>query len=124
MAVAWWSILPFALLLACIAVLPLIPATEKIWDRNLVKLVVALVLGVPIAVWFVIGGYVVWSLTHLVSILASMVLLFMTEGVWWKQLGVLAALLVLGKAGMNVRAGRAEAKMAAASGDRASERGE
>lgn len=56
MAVAWWSILPFVLLLACIAVLPLIPATEKIWDRNLVKLVVALVLGIPIAVWFVIGG--------------------------------------------------------------------
>ncbi|WP_350268986.1 sodium:proton antiporter [Brevibacterium sp. CBA3109] len=56
MAVAWWSILPFVLLLACIAVLPLIPATEKIWDRNLVKLTVALVLGVPIAVWFVLGG--------------------------------------------------------------------
>ncbi|WP_193096642.1 sodium:proton antiporter [Brevibacterium sp. FME17] len=56
MAVAWWSIIPFVLLLGCIAVLPLIPATEKIWDRNLVKLIVALVLGVPIAVWFVIGG--------------------------------------------------------------------
>lgn len=56
MAVAWWSILPFVLLLCCIAVLPLIPATEKIWDRNLVKLAVALVLGVPIAVWFIIGG--------------------------------------------------------------------
>ncbi|MCI4010221.1 sodium:proton antiporter [Brevibacterium sp. ZH18] len=56
MAVAWWSILPFVLLLGCIAVLPLIPATEKTWDRNLVKLIVALVLGVPIAVWFVIGG--------------------------------------------------------------------
>lgn len=56
MAVAWWSIIPFVLLLGCIAVLPLIPATEKIWDRNLVKLTVALILGVPIAVWFVIGG--------------------------------------------------------------------
>ncbi|MGC3023017.1 MULTISPECIES: sodium:proton antiporter [unclassified Brevibacterium] len=56
MVVAWWSIIPFVLLLGCIAVLPLIPATEKIWDRNLVKLIVALVLGVPIAVWFLIGG--------------------------------------------------------------------
>jgi Na+/H+ antiporter NhaD/arsenite permease-like protein len=56
MVVAWWSIIPFMLLLACIAVLPLIPATEKIWDRNLVKLIVALILGVPIAVWFLIGG--------------------------------------------------------------------
>lgn len=41
MVVAWWSIIPFVLLLGCIAVLPLIPATEKIWDRNLVKLIVA-----------------------------------------------------------------------------------
>src|SRR5699024_2294860 len=36
MVVAWWSIIPFVLLLGCIAVLPLIPATEKIWDRFLV----------------------------------------------------------------------------------------
>ncbi|WP_210602472.1 sodium:proton antiporter [Brevibacterium oceani] len=56
MVVAWWSIIPFVLLLGCIAVLPLIPATEKIWDRNLVKLIVALLLGVPIAVWFLLGG--------------------------------------------------------------------
>ena len=56
MVVAWWSIIPFVLLLGCIAVLPLIPATEKIWDRNLVKLIVALVLGVPIAAWFLLSG--------------------------------------------------------------------
>lgn len=56
MVVAWWSIIPFVLLLGCIAVLPLIPATEKIWDRNLVKLIVALILGVPIAVWFLLSG--------------------------------------------------------------------
>lgn len=56
MVVAWWSIIPFVLLLGCIAVLPLIPATEKIWDRNLVKLIVALILGVPIAVWFLLRG--------------------------------------------------------------------
>ena len=56
MVVAWWSIIPFVLLLGCIAVLPLIPATEKIWDRNLVKLIVALILGVPIALWFLLSG--------------------------------------------------------------------
>src|SRR5699024_2411249 len=56
MVVAWWSIIPFVLLLGCIAVLPLIPSTEKIWDRNLVILIVALVLGIPIAEWFLIGG--------------------------------------------------------------------
>lgn len=56
MTVAWWSMIPFVSLLACIAVLPLIPATEKIWESNRVKLIVALVLGVPIAIWFVLGG--------------------------------------------------------------------
>src|SRR5699024_10812414 len=54
--VAWWSIIPVVLVRGCIAVLPLIPAAEKIWDRNLVKLISALVLGIPIAVWFLIGG--------------------------------------------------------------------
>lgn len=57
MHVEWWSILPFVALLLCIAVLPLIPATEKAWDRNLVKLIVALVLGVPIALWFILAGH-------------------------------------------------------------------
>ncbi|TSI13642.1 sodium:proton antiporter [Brevibacterium aurantiacum] len=227
MAVAWWSILPFVLLLGCIAVLPLFPATEKIWDRNLVKLSVALVLGMPIAVWFFIGGagstvshalveyfqfvvlivnlfvfsgglssvldnapayvtffemasqvpgeprvagiaetlliavslgavmggaityigngpnfmvksvadsanvampsfggYVGWSMSHLVPILAALLLLFMTDGVWWNLLGVVLTLLVLGRAGLNVRAGRREAKEGPGSIGRASESGE
>ncbi|MCW4459062.1 sodium:proton antiporter [Microbacterium sp. MPKO10] len=57
MHVEWWSIIPFVTLLLCIAILPLIPATEKAWDRNAVKLIVALALGVPVAVWFIAAGH-------------------------------------------------------------------
>lgn len=53
MVVAWWTLLPFVLLLA---VLPLVPATEKSRESSLVKLVSSLILGVPIAVWFVLAG--------------------------------------------------------------------
>ncbi|MDN6529136.1 MAG: sodium:proton antiporter [Brevibacterium sp.] len=70
------------------------------------------------------GGYVGWSMIHLVPILASMVLRFMTEGVWWKLLGVLVTLLVLGRAGLNVRESRLVAKKGSDSTDRASEPGE
>lgn len=69
-------------------------------------------------------GYVGWSMSHLVPILAAMVLLFMTDGVWWKLLGVLLTLLVLGRAGLNVRAGRREANEVAGPIVRASEPGE
>lgn len=57
MTVEWWSIIPFALLLACIAVLPLIPATEHMWEKNTTKLAVALILGLPIAIWFIVAGH-------------------------------------------------------------------
>lgn len=56
MHVEWWSILPFVALLLCIAVLPLIPATERSWEKNSVKLIVALALGLPIAGWFIAAG--------------------------------------------------------------------
>ncbi|RBP61908.1 UIT6 family transporter [Brevibacterium sanguinis] len=56
MTVDWWAVLPFALLLAGIAVLPLIPATARLWERNSVKLVLSLLLGVPIAMWFALAG--------------------------------------------------------------------
>lgn len=57
MVVEWWSIIPFALLLAAIAILPLVPATEHVWERNTTKLAVALALGLPIAVWFLLAGH-------------------------------------------------------------------
>ena len=56
MLVAWWSAIPFVTLLLCIAVLPLIPRTAHAWEKNSVKLTVALVLGLPIATWFTFAG--------------------------------------------------------------------
>ncbi|MDO4586491.1 MAG: sodium:proton antiporter [Planctomycetia bacterium] len=40
-----WMITPFCILLLCIAVLPLIPATEIWWESNLNRFIVAAVLG-------------------------------------------------------------------------------
>lgn len=40
-----WTSLPFVALLLCIAILPLIPATEHWWESNLHRFIVAAVLG-------------------------------------------------------------------------------
>jgi len=45
------SALPFALLLGCIAILPLIPRTAHWWHLNRNKLIVSLGLAVPVAVY-------------------------------------------------------------------------
>ena len=46
-----WSLIPFVTMLACIAVLPLIPATSHWWERNSSQLTVALVLAIPTTAW-------------------------------------------------------------------------
>lgn len=56
MTYQWWSIIPFALMLACIALLPIIPATSHWWERNSSQLVVALGLGIPTSVWMWMGA--------------------------------------------------------------------
>ncbi|MDO5737538.1 MAG: sodium:proton antiporter [Propionibacteriaceae bacterium] len=58
---AWYSMLPFATMLVAIAVLPLLPATQHWWERIRNQLLVALVLGVPVAAWMfaLFGGLTV-----------------------------------------------------------------
>lgn len=83
MVVAWWSIIPFAVLLLCIAILPLIPATEHAWEKNAVKLAVALACGLPIAVWFVVAGFstaVVHALFEYVQFILLLLALFVVSG--------------------------------------------
>lgn len=84
MPVPWWSVLPFALLLACIAVLPLTHATaERLWEHNAVKLSVALALGLPIAVWFTVAGAgleVVHALVEYVQFMMLLLALFVVSG--------------------------------------------
>ena len=56
----WFSILPFALLLASIAVLPL--AAPKLWHSNRHRAIVVACLAVPFALWLVLGyGDVGWG---------------------------------------------------------------
>src|SRR5438128_2984719 len=44
-----WSVVPFAAMLLCIAVLPL--AAGKLWEPNVNKAVLSALLGVPVAIW-------------------------------------------------------------------------
>ncbi|MCL1837826.1 MAG: sodium:proton antiporter [Propionibacteriaceae bacterium] len=55
MAIPIWGIIPFVIMLACIAVLPLMPKLHHYWERNIVKLAVALILGIPTAAWIWFG---------------------------------------------------------------------
>ncbi|SPT52506.1 Uncharacterised protein [Actinomyces bovis] len=59
----WWSTLPFVAMLASIAVLPLVPATSHWWERRSSQLAIALVLGLPVAVWmnFALGWEAVFA---------------------------------------------------------------
>lgn len=48
-----WSMIPFAIMLLMIAIGPLV--AEKFWEKNVNKLLVSLILGVPTAVCLIIG---------------------------------------------------------------------
>ena len=66
MVLHWWSVLPFAAMLASIAVLPLVPATAHWWERRSSQMTVSLLLGVPVAAW-------VWAALGWQEVLASVV---------------------------------------------------
>jgi Na+/H+ antiporter NhaD/arsenite permease-like protein len=51
-APAFWTVIPFVLLLGAIAVLPLIPATEHWWDSNANRFLVAVVLAVVTLLYY------------------------------------------------------------------------
>lgn len=51
-APAMWTVIPFAVLLLCIAVLPLIPATEHWWESNKNRFIVAAILGAIILAYY------------------------------------------------------------------------
>ena len=49
-------LIPFVVMLLCIAVLPLIPHVGEWWEHNLHKLYVSLILGVPVGIWLCLNG--------------------------------------------------------------------
>lgn len=83
MVVPWYGILPFAALLACIAILPLIPATEKLWEKNWFQLTVALFFGLPMGLWMWLGGehhHVVHSLVEYGQFMVLLLSLYVVSG--------------------------------------------
>ncbi|MEP7159834.1 MAG: sodium:proton antiporter [Dermatophilaceae bacterium] len=52
----WWSLIPFVLMLASIAIMPLHPATTHRWEDWRFQLGLALLLGVPVALWVIAVG--------------------------------------------------------------------
>ena len=81
--VEWWSIIPFLLMLGTIAVAPLVPALAHYWEWRRVQLLVALVLGVPVAIWFLVGGdnqTVVHALVEYGQFITLLFALFVVSG--------------------------------------------
>ena len=52
-----WPVLPFVAILLCIAILPLIAATEHWWHKNQSKLLVSAILGVITVLYYFMRGY-------------------------------------------------------------------
>ena len=75
-----WSITPFAVMLASIAILPLVGATKHWWEKPPSQLILALTLGVPTAIatglavgWEHVGGAVVEYIQFISLILSLFV---------------------------------------------------
>lgn len=74
----WWSVIPFALMLLAIAILPLIPATKHHWESPRNQLILALALGVPVAIWVWLGGehttvtHALWEYAQFIILLGAL----------------------------------------------------
>ncbi|WP_420176323.1 sodium:proton antiporter [Luteococcus sp. OSA5] len=83
MVVSWWAVLPFAAMLLSIAVAPLVPALAHHWEKPRTQLAVALVLGLPVALWVWLSGHphlVGHALHEYVSFIALLGSLFVISG--------------------------------------------
>lgn len=83
MTVPWYGILPFAALLAAIATFPLMHATKHLWEKRRFQLLVALVLGLPMAAWcWSLGGRteVIHALVEYASFITLLLSLFVVSG--------------------------------------------
>lgn len=51
-----WMLIPFAMMLLSIAILPLLPKVGEWWEENKNKLIVSLILGIPVGIWLCLHG--------------------------------------------------------------------
>ena len=56
MSIPGWGLVPFVVMLVCIAAAPMVPRLAHRWEHNGVKLAVGLVLGLPVALWICLDG--------------------------------------------------------------------
>lgn len=83
MTYQWWSLLPFAAMLACIAVLPVISRTAHWWESWRHQMLVSLLLGVPVTVWLLIRVGVeplTGTVIEYVQFIALLLALFVISG--------------------------------------------
>ncbi|MCL4807823.1 MAG: sodium:proton antiporter [Thermoanaerobaculia bacterium] len=83
MTIPWYGLLPFAALLAAIATFPLMSRTRHLWEKRRFQLLVALALGIPMAVWvWSLGGRaeVVHALVEYGSFITLLLALFVVSG--------------------------------------------
>ena len=83
MDIPWWGLIPFVVMLLCIAVLPLIPATAHHWERNGTKLAISAVLGIPVALWMWFGydfHLVTHSMLEYIQFITLLFSLFVVSG--------------------------------------------
>ena len=82
-ATPWWGIIPFVVMLLSIAILPLLPATSHWWERHRNQLLLALVLGIPVALWMAVDHgvlHVTHALWEYVSFIMLLLSLFTVSG--------------------------------------------
>jgi Na+/H+ antiporter NhaD/arsenite permease-like protein len=83
MVIQWWGLVPFVVMLATIALAPLIPGTAHAWESNKTKLAVSALLGLPVAAWVWFGGdshLVVHSLNEYVQFICLLFSLYVVSG--------------------------------------------
>jgi Na+/H+ antiporter NhaD/arsenite permease-like protein len=83
MHIPWPGVLPFAGLLACIAVFPLLRATARLWERRWFQLLVSLGFGVPVGVWIWAAGdshAVIHALVEYAQFITLLLALFVVSG--------------------------------------------
>ena len=83
MTYPWWSLLPFVAMLACIALLPIIPKTSHWWEKESSQLSVALLLGVPTTIWMFVKagtGPLIATGVEYVQFIALLFALFVVSG--------------------------------------------